>query len=130
MQMSTSVAPTRPPANVEHVKHALEALLALRAPDIALIAQALRISRRTLQRRLRGAGRTYVGLVAEVRQQTAERLLRDPSRKIADVARALGYSDHAHFTRAFLRWTGTSPREFRAGQRRAIGDERRASHPH
>ena len=99
--------------DIDRVRHAVTAMLAERAPDIQVVARVLRTSRRTLQRRLRDAGLTYVGLLAETRRQTAERLLEDPARKIADVARALGYSDPAHFTRAFLRWTGVSPRSFR-----------------
>jgi len=43
----------------------------------------------------------------------AEQMLADSARAIGDVAPALGYSDPAHFTRAFLRWTGLTPRDFR-----------------
>ena len=71
-------------------------------------------SPRTLQRRLHSAGLTYGHLVAEARRASAERLLAEPERTIADVGRTLGYSDPAHFTRAFQRWTGLSPRAFRA----------------
>ena len=99
--------------DIDWVRSAVAAVLVDRAPDITLVAKRLRTSRRTLQRRLQGSGLTFGGLVAEVRRQTAERLLRDRARKIADVARTLGYSDPAHFTRAFSRWTGVSPRRFR-----------------
>ncbi len=73
-------------------------------------------SARTLQRRLRSAGLTYGHLVAEARRASAEQLLADRSRTIADVARRLGYSDPAHFTRAFQRWTGVTPRAFRVSR--------------
>jgi AraC-like DNA-binding protein len=68
---------------------------------------------RTLQRRLAHAGITYARLVAKIRFDMAARRLADPKVKLLDIALDLGYSDHAHFTRAFRRWTGTTPREFR-----------------
>jgi len=40
-------------------------------------------------------------------------MLLDPERKIRDVERMLGYSDPAHYTRAFHRWAGLTPRHFR-----------------
>jgi AraC-like DNA-binding protein len=46
-------------------------------------------------------------------------MLKDRRRRIGDIARILAYSDHAHFTRAFQRWTGLTPREFRRSGRRA-----------
>ncbi|HYU90579.1 MAG TPA: helix-turn-helix transcriptional regulator, partial [Gemmatimonadales bacterium] len=70
---------------------------------------------RTLQRLLRATGVTYAGVVQQARYAAARDMLKDHGRKIGDVARMLGYSDPAHFTRAFERWTGTSPRDFRRG---------------
>jgi AraC-like DNA-binding protein len=89
------------------------ALLAGRPLNIHHVADSVRMSIRTLQRRLRGAGVTYDRVVQSVRFEIAEHLLQDPQRKIGDVARTLGYSDPAHFTRAFRRWTGLTPRDFR-----------------
>lgn len=82
-------------------------------PDIRLVAELVRMSPRTLQRRLQVEGRTFEEVVAGARLEAARRLLADPNRKIIDVAFDLGYSDPAHFSRAFLRWTGLTPREFR-----------------
>ena len=82
-------------------------------PDIHLVAEAAQTSARTLQRRLRQEGVTFAGVVARARFHAAQRLLDDPARKVIDVALDLGYSDPAHFTRAFSRWSGITPREFR-----------------
>lgn len=76
------------------------------------------ISVRTLQRWLQAAGLTYAGVAREARCAVALQMLEQSERKIRDVAVALGYSDPAHFTRAFLRWTGLTPRAFR---RRGLG---------
>jgi AraC-like DNA-binding protein len=82
-------------------------------PDVASVAKAMGVSVRTLQRRLLAAGLTFVGIVARARLDVARQLLDDPARRVIDVALDLGYSDHAHFTRAFARWTGLAPRDFR-----------------
>jgi AraC-like DNA-binding protein len=83
------------------------------APDIRRVADTIGTSVRTLQRRLQATGSTYGAAVEQARSAAACRLVKDRRRKIGDVARALGYSDHAHFTRAFQRWTGLTPRDFR-----------------
>jgi hypothetical protein len=48
---------------------------------------------------------------------STEGLLENPDVKLIEVAFELGYSDPAHFTRAFRRWAGVAPREFRQGCR-------------
>jgi AraC-like DNA-binding protein len=83
------------------------------APSLQAVADRLGTSVRTLQRRLQAAGTTYADVVQETRCAAARQLLRDRGRRICEVARALGYADPAHFTRAFQRWTGLSPRDFR-----------------
>src|SRR5262249_39355918 len=82
-------------------------------PGLPMVARRLRTSRRTLQRRLRVVGLTYGGVLQQVRCQLAEQMLTDPERKIGEVARALGYTQPGHFPRAFRRWTGLTPRDFR-----------------
>ena len=82
-------------------------------PSVQLVADRMGTSVRTLQRRLRASGVTYAVLVQEVRCATARRMLKEGGQRIADVARTLGYSDPAHFTRAFRRSTGLTPRDFR-----------------
>ena len=88
-----------------------------RCSDIHLIADTLGTSVRTLQRRLRATGVTYADVVQQARSAAARQMLKERRPSIADVARLLGYSDAAHFTRAFRRWTGTTPRDFRRRSR-------------
>jgi AraC-like DNA-binding protein len=82
-------------------------------PRIGGTAGAMGVSVRALQRRLAGAGVSYERLIAQARYGAAVDLLERTDSTVLDIALDLGYSDHAHFTRAFRRWTGTSPREFR-----------------
>lgn len=85
-----------------------------RAASIDVVADTMGTSVRTLQRRLHASGVTYSEVVQRARRAAAQQMLKDRGAGIAEVARALGYSDPAHFTRAFQRWTGFTPRDFRA----------------
>jgi len=95
------------------VEQIVTTLLPDGSPDIHLVAESVRTSARTLQRWLKQEGVTFARVVARARFQAAQQLLDDPARKVIDVALDLGYSDPAHFTRAFSRWSGVTPREFR-----------------
>jgi AraC-like DNA-binding protein len=95
------------------VRQIVTALLAGGSADVHLAADRMGISVRTLQRWLHAAGLTYASVAQEARCARARQMLEQSGRKIRDVAVALGYSDPAHFTRAFQRWTGQTPRDFR-----------------
>ena len=82
-------------------------------PKIDRVAAARGTTVRTLQRRLAESGLTYRRLVDEVRFERACRLLGDSGTRLSDIAAALGYAHPAHFTRAFTRWTGMTPRAYR-----------------
>ena len=82
------------------------------------------LSARTLQRRLYAEGVTYASAVARARFAAAQQMLDDPARKVIDVALELGYSDQAHFARAFARWAGLTPREFRRLRSLGSGQDR------
>jgi len=82
-------------------------------PDIHVTAEVLGMGVRTLQRHLAAAGVTHRSLVGRARFATAAALLQETNTKVLEIALDLGYSDHAHFTRAFRRWAGCSPQEFR-----------------
>jgi AraC-like DNA-binding protein len=82
-------------------------------PDIHLAAEITGLSVRTLQRRLNRWGLTYRELIDQLRFQAAMCLIVEDSIKLSDIARHVGYSDSAHFNRAFRRWMGVSPSRYR-----------------
>jgi len=67
---------------------------------------------RTLQRRLRERGLKFNDMLTEARFEYAREQLKQTGVEIKTIAQSLGYSDAAHFTRAFRRWSGISPSEF------------------
>jgi AraC-like DNA-binding protein len=77
------------------------------------VAQRLNMTLRTLQRRLTEADTSYRDVLNDTRHQLALDYLAHPQYAIGDVAFLLGFSEVSAFTRAFKRWTGTSPREWR-----------------
>lgn len=81
--------------------------------DLGLIAARLALSPRTLQRRLREAGLSFNQLVDETRQQLVLHYLRDPALELAEIAFLVGFSEPGSLARAFRRWTGKSPGEYR-----------------
>ena len=83
------------------------------APSADAVALAMKMSGRTLQRRLEEEGVRFSSLVDEVRERLARRLLREPTLALAEIAYRLGFSDLATFSRAFKRWTGVPPGAFR-----------------
>ncbi|WP_290575518.1 AraC family transcriptional regulator [Ketobacter sp.] len=77
------------------------------------IASQLGLSSRTLQRRLLEEGINFQGLLQTARQKLADQYIRDENLSISEIAYLLGFSEQANFTRAFKRWTGCSPTQFR-----------------
>jgi AraC-like DNA-binding protein len=71
------------------------------------------VSPRTLQRRLREEGTTFLGLLEETQRALAEFYLRRPEVAICEVSYLTGFSQPSAFHRAFRRWTGLTPGEFR-----------------
>ncbi|TVP55661.1 MAG: AraC family transcriptional regulator [Halomonadaceae bacterium] len=104
--------PTQSPL-VEQVRRRISYLLPEQAPELAKVADAMGISTRTLQRQLAQAGTSFLQEVAAVRCEIAERYLRETKLGLVDIALLLGYSEHSAFTRSFIRWTGSTPMEYR-----------------
>ncbi|HKR02594.1 MAG TPA: AraC family transcriptional regulator [Pyrinomonadaceae bacterium] len=85
-------------------------------PRLETISQKLGISTRTLQRKLREEGTSHQDLLDEMRSDLSRRYLREPNLAICEVAYLLGFSEPSAFHRAFRRWTGVTPKEFRRAQ--------------
>jgi AraC-like DNA-binding protein len=98
----------------EQVKGILKRLLAGRRPGIEDVARELRLSQRTLQRRLAEDGATFQQVVQEARRELARHYLRHSSLELNETAYLLGYEDAHSFFRAFHDWEGSSPGEWRA----------------
>jgi AraC-like DNA-binding protein len=77
------------------------------------IAEALQMSLRSLQRRLKEEETNFKGLLEDTRKALAVKYLREPHRSISEIAYLLGFSERGNFNRAFKRWTGKTPGEFR-----------------
>jgi AraC-like DNA-binding protein len=77
------------------------------------MAKQLHMSRRTLQRKLAESNTTYQKLVDDTRRDLALRYMEDSGKTLTDVTFLLGFSGQSAFTRAFKRWTGMSPTDFR-----------------
>jgi AraC-like DNA-binding protein len=84
------------------------------APTMKRVVAAAGTSARTFQRQLEEEGTSFSELLADVRRNQTLRRLKERDVTIAAIATDLGYSDQASFTRAFRRWTGTPPGQFRA----------------
>ena len=85
-------------------------------PKLARVAATLFVSERTLKRRLQEEDASFQQLVDQVRLERAQDLLRSTTMNLSQIADALGYADAANFTRAFKRWTGSSPSHYRISQ--------------
>lgn len=83
------------------------------APTIAMIAQKLATSSRSLQRRLSESGLSYSQLLAEARRRMAAWRLIGTTGSLAEIGFFSGYSDQAHFTRDFRSRVGLTPAQYR-----------------
>ncbi len=82
---------------------------------LELVATRLHVGARTLQRQLKEEGTSFQRELDDLRRQFAEKRLRDGSASLAEIAHAVGFADQSAFHKAFLRWTGKTPGEFRKG---------------
>ena len=98
---------------IDEVRRRIGRLLPEASPEITCVAESMDLSVRTLQRQLTAAGTSFLKEVAAVRQEIAERYLRETRLGLVDIALLLGYSEHSAFTRSFIRWTGMTPQAYR-----------------
>ena len=96
------------------VRRLLVQMLPAGKADQDTVANRLYRSTSTLQRQLSAEGTSYRDILESTRRSLAEKYLRDGDYKQAEIAYMVGFSDQSNFARAFKRWTGCSPTEFRA----------------
>lgn len=98
---------------VARVRAVLTELLPRGEPGAAAVAARLHLSERSLQRRLAEVQTGFSAVLKDTRHSLAKSYLRDPQTSVGEVAYLLGFADLSSFTRAFRRWEGISPSEFR-----------------
>ncbi len=110
-ELLTSLKSDRP--LTEQVRAILERELVSGEVSSARVAKQMGMSERSLRRALQAEDVGFRDLVDDVRRERAKMLLRSRATTVSDVAYLIGFSDVSAFSRAFKRWTGTSPRDFR-----------------
>lgn len=94
------------------IRSRLRDALADRGADAHRVARLMGMSVRTLQRRLASSGRSWSDVVESFRRDEAARLLAGTT-PLVEIAARLGYREQTSFTRAFRRWTGQTPAQWR-----------------
>ena len=105
---------TSAPAITEQVRDAICYGLVNGGASEHSIAKGMGMTVRTLRRRLAEKELSFRQLLNECRRARAENLLLDGRLSIADISLSLGYSEAANFYRAFRRWTGVTPAQWRS----------------
>jgi len=83
------------------------------------VAEVFSMHRRTLSRRLSGFGTSFQALADECRFEIARQMLDDSAMAVTEIAALLDYADASAFTRAFRRWSGTTPAHWRNARKDA-----------
>ena len=115
--------------SVDHMRRVLRTLLHTGEATEERLAHLFAMHRRTVNRRLQAQGTTFRKLVDEVRYDVARHLLESSELPVIDIAGMLNYADASAFTRAFRRWSGTTPAQWRAGRGSAATPVERAPRP-
>jgi len=98
---------------VDRVRRAIRDELNGGNPSLDRVAAQIGLGPRTLQRRLREQGTSHQDLLDQMRRDLAMKYLTEPQIAICEVAYLLGFSESSALHRAFKRWTGMTPSEFR-----------------
>lgn len=83
-----------------------------KARSVKDVSDLLYLSTRTFNRRLSEVGISYSNICNSVKKEKAIHLLSSTNTPISEISRQLGYTESANFSKAFKRWTGSSPKEF------------------
>ncbi|WP_454752744.1 AraC family transcriptional regulator [Cupriavidus necator] len=105
----------------ERIRQHLRSHLDDELPSLEQMAKLLRLTPQTLRRRLRDQGRGYQSIKDSLRRDVAIGMLERPGMTLQDVALRLGFSEPSTFHRAFKKWTGVAPGEYRLRGMRGEG---------
>ena len=95
------------------LKRKLADLMARGEANADAACRALKLSRRTLQRRLKAEKTSFQSILKEVRAELAINYLKDARLRSLEIAMLLGYSNISSFTTAFKSWYDVPPAEYR-----------------
>jgi AraC-like DNA-binding protein len=113
-----SLETTRTADFTTHMKHLIQSALIAGDCSEANIALRVNMCPRTLIRRLKLSGTSFRELLDETRFELAKRMLRNTSMQVSEISDALCYSRASSFDRAFRRWSGYTPAEWRESRRK------------
>jgi AraC-like DNA-binding protein len=121
LRNADEIAARLPESNdlVSDLRRILLTRLAQGESRIESVARCMATSVRSLQRRLASSGSTYQQVLDSIRRDAAGKYLANRTLSISEVGYLLGYSEPAAFHRAFRRWHGSTPQEFRLAHRPA-----------
>ncbi|MCY1546281.1 Helix-turn-helix domain protein [compost metagenome] len=118
--------------DLQALPHYVQKLLRNRLPSgnvgVEQVAEQMMLSPRTLQRYLQAEGTSFQRLLDSTRQSMAIRYLRDSSISLTQLSGLLGYTSLGAFSRAFSRWTGTSPQKWKQQHLRLMRAASRTAH--
>ncbi len=110
-------------SDVERIATLIRSCVLADEPTLEQVSGRLAISTATLKRRLKAASTSFQGLLDQTRFAMACQLLQDSKASMAQITDVLGYKRASTFSRAFARWAGMPPRQWRATHRPASASE-------
>jgi AraC-like DNA-binding protein len=98
---------------IQTVRCRISEIISFGEPTLDSVAERMALSGRTLQRRLEGEGTTWQAVLDSLRKELALKYVMDSGVSSSSIAFLLGYGEVTSFNRAFRRWTGMPPGEYR-----------------
>lgn len=98
---------------IQTVRCRISEIISFGEPTLDSVAERMALSGRTLQRRLESEGATWQELLDSLRKELALKYVMDSGVSSSSIAFLLGYGEVTSFNRAFRRWTGMPPGEYR-----------------
>ena len=95
------------------VRAQIEKMMSSGEPSLEAIAQQLNMSPRNLHRKLQAENSSFRKLIDDMRQKRAMSEIENTLKPLTQIAHDLGFHDSSSFSRAFKRWTGLSPMQYR-----------------